>query len=75
MDVATRPLSDVTEHAIRVLAREIGVADTARFLQQFGAGAGDYSAQRADLFGDLTLDEVVARSRAYGIATVARGPA
>ena len=66
MNVPTRPLAEVTERAIGALVRELGVADTARFLQQFGAGYGDYTAERDALFGHLSLDEVIEQSRRYG---------
>ena len=66
MTAPARPLAEVTERALGALAREIGVADTARFLQQFGAGSGDYTRDRETLFGHLSLDEVVEKSRRYG---------
>lgn len=65
MTAPARPLADVTEQALRALAREIGVADTARFLQQFGAGHGDYTKDREALFGHLSLEEVVEQSKRY----------
>lgn len=65
MNAPVRPLSEVTERAIGALVRELGVADTARFLQQFGAGYGDYTADREVLFGHLSLDEVIEQSRQY----------
>lgn len=66
MNAPERPLAEVTERAINALVREIGVADTARFLHQFGAGYGDYTAEREALFGHLTLDEIIEQSRRYG---------
>jgi len=66
MNAPARPLAEVTERAIDALVRELGVADTARFLQQFGAGYGDYSSEREALFGQLTLDEVIEQSKRYG---------
>ena len=66
MNAPARPLADVTERAIGALVREVGVADTARFLQQFGAGQGDYTAERPALFGHLSLDDVVEASRRHG---------
>jgi hypothetical protein len=66
MNVPTRPLAEVTERAISALVRELGVADTARFLQQFGPGYGDYTKDREELFGHLNLDEVIERSRQHG---------
>lgn len=65
MNAPALPLAEVTARALRALAREIGVADTARFLQQFGAGSGDYARDREELFGHLTLEEVVARSKQH----------
>ena len=58
---------EVTQRAIHILSREMGVADTMRFLKQFGTGAGDYTRERDALFGNLTLEEIMAqvkRSRA-----------
>ena len=66
MTAPALPLAEVTERALSALAREIGVADTARFLQQFGAASGDYVRDREALFGHLSLDEVIARSKEYG---------
>ena len=65
MNAPARPLAEVNELALRALAREIGVADTARFLQQFGAGRGDYTRDRGALFDGLSLDEVVEQSRRH----------
>ena len=54
-----RPLFEITRQAVRVLCQEIGVVDTVRFLRQFTTGYGDYTAEREQLLGDLTLDEIV----------------
>ncbi len=59
MNVAARPLHEITEQAIRVLAREIGIADTIRFLNQFSSGYGDYTKERDDLFGDVSFEEII----------------
>ena len=66
MNAPALPLAEVTDRALRALAREIGVADTARFLQQFGAAYGSYAEDREALFGHLSLEEVLERSRRYG---------
>jgi hypothetical protein len=63
MNVSTRPLHEVTHEAIRLLARELGVVDTARFLNQFGAGQGDYTAERGALFEGVTLEELIEEAR------------
>jgi hypothetical protein len=53
-----RPLTAITHDAISTLFREIGIADTVRFLHQFTLGSGDYTRERQELFGDLTLEEI-----------------
>ena len=58
-----RPLAAITHDAIRLLAQTLGVVDTARFLQQFGAGQGDYTAERAALFEDATVESLVAEAQ------------
>ncbi len=62
---AARPLHEVTHLAIRTLSRELGVVDTVRFLRQFGAGQGDYTAERHLLFENATLEELVEEARQY----------
>jgi len=67
MSAPAMPLEEVTQRAIHILSREMGVADTMRFLKQFVTGAGDYTRERDVLFGNLTLEEIMAqvkRSRA-----------
>jgi hypothetical protein len=54
-----KPLRAVTWQAIEVLSREIGIADTIRFLNQFTTGYGNYTEERSDLFADMSLDDVV----------------
>ena len=65
MNAPALPLAEVTDRAFRALAREIGVADTARFLQQFGAGRGDYTQDRESLFSHLSLEDVIEQSKQY----------
>jgi hypothetical protein len=63
MNLAMKPLSEVTKRAVDVLSKEIGIADTVRFLNQFSAGYGDYTKERETLFEDLTLDEILSATR------------
>ena len=46
MTTKLMPLAELTETAIRVLCREIGPANTARFIGQFNAGLGNYTEER-----------------------------
>jgi len=63
MIVDAKPLAEVTERAIQVLSREIGVADTMRFLRQFATGSGNYTEEREALFRDYTLDDILKEVR------------
>ena len=59
MTVEMKPLAEVTRRAIEVLSREIGAADTLRFVNQFMTGYGDYVTERDALFGKATLEQIV----------------
>ncbi len=59
MMTVTKPLTEVTQEAISVLLREIGVVNTVRFLNQYSTGYGNYVEERDQLFGHLTLDEII----------------
>lgn len=59
MNVQTKPLNEITQQALALLTKELGIADTVRFLNQFTAGYGDYTMERDALFADLTLDEIL----------------
>ena len=63
MAVPARPLSEITEQAIRLLVREMGPADAARFICQFSTGYSDYTKDRKELFKGLTIDDVVREIR------------
>ena len=43
--------------------KELGVAKTARFLQQFTTGSGNYTEERMELFKDWTLEDVLEETR------------
>ena len=59
MAIEVKPLAEITQTAIRVLCKEIGLVDTVRFINQFTAGYGNYTAERDGLFADMTLDDMV----------------
>ena len=60
MMIEIKPLSDVTQEAIRILVRKMGSVNTIRFLNQFSTGYGDYTQERKELFSDLTFEEICA---------------
>ena len=57
------PLDKINDEAFRLLMKELGVANTARFIQQFTTGAGNYTEERKELFKDWTLDDVLEETR------------
>jgi len=60
MTMTAMPLAELTATTIKLLCREIGVVNTARFLSQFTMGYGNYTEEREQLLGHLTVDEIVA---------------
>ena len=60
MNIQSKPLSEITQHALTLLLKEMGIVDTVRCLNQFTTGYGDYTAERETLFKDMSFDEVVA---------------
>jgi hypothetical protein len=60
MIITTMPLAELTTSTIRLLCREIGVVNTARFLNQFTIGYGNYTAEREQLLRHLSVDEIAA---------------
>jgi hypothetical protein len=55
----TRPLIEVTQQAINLLYKELGVVDAVRFLKQFTQGYGNYTQEREALFANKSLDDIV----------------
>ena len=64
MTVQTRSLTDITRRAIEVLTRELGAADTLRFVNQFTTGLGDYTTEREQMLGEETLDQIISKIKA-----------
>ena len=63
MTVQTKPLSEITEQAIELLTKELGLVATLRFLNQFTTGSGNYTEEREALFNDLTLEDALTAMR------------
>ena len=59
MIAETKPLAEITQAALRILFREIGVVNTVRFINQYTTGYGNYTEERRELFADQTLDELI----------------
>jgi hypothetical protein len=55
----THPTAEVNKTATHILFQQMGVVDTFRFLNQFTLGSGDYTKERAEWLGGLTLENIV----------------
>lgn len=64
MSVHIEPIFEINQRAKQALIHELGVIDTLRFLNQFRAGSGDYTAERAELFKDDSVDSIIAEIKA-----------
>ena len=65
MPVEPRPLIEITQEALSVLYRELGLVNTVRFLSQFTTGFGNFMEERRKLVEDESFAEVAAEIRAY----------
>jgi hypothetical protein len=63
MNVAAKPLAETTHKAIAVLSKELGIAETVRFLTQFSTGFGDYTRERGAILRGLTMNEILSDIR------------
>jgi hypothetical protein len=60
-----QPLTEITQEALRLLYRELGLVNTIRFLNQFTTGFGNYTEERRALLENQTIDEVFAELHSY----------
>ena len=58
-----RPLGKIAREGIHILCRELGVVDTARFINYFTTGYGNYTDEREQLFAGMTLADIVSEIR------------
>jgi len=63
MTVEIKPLAQITREAIRLLCKEMGVANAMRFVNQFTTGYGDYTKEREALFADMTVEGIASQIR------------
>jgi hypothetical protein len=59
-----RPISEISHQATRILFDKMGVVDTIRFLNQFSIGRGDYTRDREQWLGDISMDEALLQIKA-----------
>ena len=59
MKIPLKSLHDLNREVMEILCTQIGLANTVRFFNQFSTGEGNYTEEREQLFGHLTLEEIV----------------
>ncbi len=64
MTVQPKPLSEITQQAMSVLSKELGIANTLRFIGQFTSGYGNYTEERGELYADMSLDDILSEMKA-----------
>ncbi len=72
MIAETQPLTEITQEALRLLYRELGLVNTVRFLNQFTTGFGNYTEERRTLLEHQTIDEAIADLRSYQVQRTPR---
>ena len=60
MTVEAKPLAEITQEALALLCKHLGVANTIRFINQFTNGSGNYTEERKELFATMSLEEIIA---------------
>lgn len=59
MNLNTHSLTEINQKATHTLFQTLGVVDALRFFNQFTVGSGDYTKEREQWLGELTLDQIV----------------
>ncbi|HSR70181.1 MAG TPA: hypothetical protein VLU25_19790 [Acidobacteriota bacterium] len=59
MTAQIQTISVVNQRATAALIREIGIVNTIRFLNQYRAGSGDYTAERDQLFQGMSVKDII----------------
>lgn len=58
MNPQAMTLDELRERGMDALKRELGAVGMVRFLQQFERGKGDYSKERYETVGNMSVDEI-----------------
>jgi len=59
MSSSSMSLYEIRMEGWKALTERLGPAGAMRFMMQYDPGHGDYSKERHELFGHLTLDELL----------------
>lgn len=56
---AKKTLSEINSIAVNILCEKIGLVNTIRFINLFSKGYGNYTEERDQLFGKMTLNDAI----------------
>ena len=59
MKIERKTLAEITSQAYKVLVKELGLADTIRFINKYTNGHVNFTLERDVLFEGLTLDQIL----------------
>jgi len=65
MIIEQRPMCEVISDAIHILTSQIGTANTARFINYFSVGFGDYTEDRKKIFDNYMVDDIAKEIEEY----------
>ncbi|MBK9015434.1 MAG: hypothetical protein IPM82_15990 [Saprospiraceae bacterium] len=57
---AFQSLQEINSQAIAILCKEIGIANTLRFIRQFSNGHGNYTEERGTFLKEKSLEGIMA---------------
>lgn len=66
-------VAQITACAVSLLCRELGPVNTARFINQFTNGSGDYTKDREAILGNRSVEEIVTEIRKRRAESLRRG--
>ncbi|MGI6490937.1 MAG: hypothetical protein ACOX0T_00740 [Pelotomaculum sp.] len=59
MQMQTMSPNQLRKAGLAALAKSLGPAGMARFIQQYDVGMGDYTKDRSNWLNDMSLDEII----------------
>ncbi|TDA67460.1 MAG: hypothetical protein D9V47_10345 [Clostridia bacterium] len=61
--------NQIRQAGMQALAKTLGPVGMVRFIQQFDTGKGDYTRERGQWLGDLTIEQIVKEAGEAGRPT------
>lgn len=65
MSAHIQPMAELNQRATQALVREVGVVDAIRFINQFRAGHGNYTAERREDLAGMSVQDIIAQIKTH----------